>query len=85
MYLTNDSLPSADLLMDIVTYIARKHVDKLSLLFNNHEEHGFNLLKLITKSYCKIRIHNLAKKYTVKIQGDLVRKKLNKLILFSHQ
>lgn len=85
MHLTDGSLPSQNLLMDIIINVSRRLVDRLSRLFTEHEEHHYILLKAAIHCYCKIRLHNLAKKYTEKIQGDLIRKKLSKLILFSHQ
>jgi hypothetical protein len=47
--------------------------------------HIFNLIKCITTCYCTVRMHHLAKQKTVAVTGPLVRKKLTKLVLFSHQ
>ena len=49
------------------------------------ETHITILIKTIVFSYIKIRFHDLLKRYSEKIQGSVVRKVLNKLILFNHQ
>eukprot|EP00794_Sanderia_malayensis_P017132 gene17132-18850_t len=49
------------------------------------DNHTFGLVKTVTKCYCKIRLHHLAKEQTAKQSGTKVRKKLSKLILFKHQ
>ena len=50
-----------------------------------NDNHIFGLIKLIAKSYCKVRFYHLGKEYSKKLTGERVRKKLNKLILFKHQ
>lgn len=86
MFVTNNSLPSQSLLPDITALVTSKLADNMNTIFGcTHSEHNYKLVKEIIYCYCKIRIHNLAKKFTEKIQGDLVRTKLNKLILFCHQ
>jgi len=47
--------------------------------------HVLALIKLICRSYCKIRFHSLARKVTDTMVGAKVRKQLSKLILFKHQ
>jgi hypothetical protein len=47
--------------------------------------HTLILVKTISLCYLKIKLHHLAKKETEKLQGKLVRKSLNKLILFKNQ
>lgn len=47
--------------------------------------HIFSLIKCISSSYCKIRLHHLAKTFTEKLTGPKVRKQLTKLVLFKHQ
>lgn len=49
------------------------------------ENHVSRLVKSLCLSYYKIRVYNLAKSQSYSIKGNLIRKKLNKLILFSHQ
>eukprot|EP00794_Sanderia_malayensis_P004096 gene4096-4651_t len=49
------------------------------------DNHTFGLVKTVTKCYCTIRLHHLAKEQTAKQSGTKVRKKLSKLILFKHQ
>lgn len=86
MFVCNNSLPSQTLIKDIVALATTKLFDQLTHLFSDrHIEHLLILFKNIVFCYCKIRLHNLSKKYTENIQGDLVRRKLTKLILFSHQ
>lgn len=43
------------------------------------------IIKYIISIYAKIRIYSFAKKQTEAIKGELVRKKLSKIILFSGQ
>ena len=49
------------------------------------EYHIFSLIKMIAKSYCKIRFYHLGKLETEKVKGPNIRKKLSKLILFQGQ
>lgn len=84
MFVSDNNLPSKTLLNDIVCNVCRKLCFKMNELFPDHE-HQYELLKAIAECYCKIRLHNLAKRHTEKLQGDLIRKKFSKLILFSHQ
>lgn len=51
----------------------------------NEESHYCILIKGIILAYARIRIFNLAKKYTATIQGPIVRRQLAKLILFHNQ
>ncbi len=49
------------------------------------DNHVYQLVKLIVKSFCKIRLFHLGKEATQKISADKVRKRLSKLVLFKHQ
>lgn len=44
-----------------------------------------NLIKIIISVYARIRLNSFAKLQTEKLRGELIRKKLSKLILFSGQ
>ena len=50
-----------------------------------NDNHIFGLIKLIAKSYCKVRFYHLGKECRQQLTGERVRKKLNKLILLGHQ
>ena len=45
----------------------------------------FQLVKQVAKCYCELRLHDLGKQTTQAESGLLVRKELNKLVLFKHQ
>jgi len=47
--------------------------------------HVFFLVKAIVECYCKIRLHHMAKQFSVNINEPSIRKSLTKLILFKHQ
>lgn len=48
--------------------------------------HRFDLIKLIAKTYIKIIIHNINKRYTDQEQGTNIRRELSKFIyFFNHQ
>ena len=47
--------------------------------------HIFNVIKVITHCYIKVRMHALARTFTENETGIKIRKKLSKLILFKHQ
>ncbi len=49
------------------------------------QNHIFILVKLIVKSYCKIRLHHIAKQKTQQINKPNVRKVMTKMILFKNQ
>ena len=49
------------------------------------DNHVFKLIKSITKCYCEVRFHHLAKLANQQASGPKIRKKLSKLVLFSHQ
>lgn len=85
MKLNDDSLPSNDIINDIVVNVSAKILQNLGRTIYPNHEHAFQLLKTTIFNYSKIRCHNLAKTYTINIQGDAVRKKFSKLILFHHQ
>lgn len=79
MYLTDKKLPSEDLLSDIVAAVSANIVTNMgSTIFVGHDDHNFILLKQTINCYCKIGLHNLAKKYILTSQGNLIRKKKNK-------
>ena len=52
---------------------------------NPENNHIFNLIKCISRSYCTIRMHHLAKQKTAEVAGTKVRKQLTKLVLFKGQ
>lgn len=83
MYLTNNRLASKSLITDIINHVSMKLAEKH--LFSAHWEHEYSLLKSVTQCYSKIRLHNLAKTYTISVQGDNIRQTYSKLILFNHQ
>lgn len=98
LYSTGNKLPKdANFANIFVSAVSQKFYSDIYKLFPNLKDHflldyspvdhnhGFQLIKNITRAYLKIRIHNLAKKYTEIIQGTAVRRELNKLILFNHQ
>lgn len=85
MLVVINNLPSPVLLKTIVCHVSNKLFDRIPILAPDHEEHGLALLKEIIQSYCKIRLHNLAKKFTSSLQGTRIRSVYNKLILFNHQ
>lgn len=85
MFMTNNSLPGEDLVINIITQVSQQLIHKLDSMFPTNCSHNFNLLKSIIYCFCKIRIYNLGKKHTEQIQGDNIRKTYSKLILFSHQ
>lgn len=49
------------------------------------DNHVYTLVKLITASYLKIRLHHLAKERSRSLSKEFIRQKLTKLILFNHQ
>ena len=49
------------------------------------ENHIFLLIKVVAKTYCKIRPYHLGKEKTQTISYDRIRHKFSKLILFNHQ
>ncbi len=49
------------------------------------DNHVYQLVKLIVKSFSKIRLFHLGKEATQKVSADKVRKRLSKLVLFKHQ
>ncbi|XP_018571162.1 uncharacterized protein LOC108910899 [Anoplophora glabripennis] len=85
MNLKDDRLPSTDLVNNIVINVSAKLLPNLGRTVYSNHEHSFHLLKMTIYSYCKIRCHNLAKTFTATVQGDAIRKKFSKLIIFHHQ
>ena len=50
------------------------------------DNHLFLLIKSVSRSYIKIRMHHVAKEANeALLKNDKVRKKMSKLILFKHQ
>ena len=47
--------------------------------------HMFCLIKCIIQYYMEVRLHHLAKQQTAVVKGELLRRKLSKLILFKNQ
>lgn len=96
MALTNNLMPAEKQFMDVfVTNISGTlfgdiklfsqlddHVFDISMYEMNHK---MKLIKCIVKIYSKIRCHSFARLQTESVRGELKRKKLSKLILFSHQ
>lgn len=86
MYITDNKLPSQQLVSNIIATVSQNLASNLHKMFKeDHQEHHFLLLKNIIFCYCKIRLHNLARRFTESQRGELVRKTYAKLILFKHQ
>ena len=49
------------------------------------DNHIYNLIKLVAKSYLKIRFHQLGELKTTEISEPKIQKKLTKLVLFKNQ
>ena len=49
------------------------------------DNHVFKLIKNVTRIYCKVRMHHLAKTYSTKETGEQIREKLTKVIHFKNQ
>lgn len=49
------------------------------------DNHVFQLIKVVSKCYSKIRLYHLGKETSEKIVGEKIRKKLSKLVLFNNQ
>ena len=49
------------------------------------DNHVFQLVKKVTKSYCKVRMYHYGREYTEKMTEEKVRKRLTKLIHFKNQ
>lgn len=94
---TDYKLPQDEGFLPLFTIaVAQQFYTQIEVLFPNlkdpfletppiQQNHGFILVKEIINAYTRIRFFNLAKKYTTVLQGTLVRRELNKLILFNHQ
>ena len=50
-----------------------------------NDNHIFQLVKLVSSCYSKIRLYHLAKEHNRNNTEEKVRKKFNKLVLFKHQ
>lgn len=53
--------------------------------FETESNHFVHLVKCVTTSYIKIRMHHTAKTATAKITGSNIHKQLTKLVLSKHQ
>ena len=49
------------------------------------QNHVYRLIKSVASSYFRIRMFHLGKTESLKIHATVVRKSLNKLVLFQHQ
>ena len=49
------------------------------------DNHVFQLVKSVTKNYCKVRMYHLGREYSDKVTGEKVRRRLTKLIHFKNQ
>ena len=49
------------------------------------DNHLFSLIKCCSACYTKIILYHIGKRYTDVLQGDNIRKRLSRLILFKHQ
>ena len=49
------------------------------------DNHVFQLIKSVSKSYSKIKLYHIGKEYSDRVTGELVRKKFSKLIHFKNQ
>ena len=47
--------------------------------------HIFNLVKLISKTYSRVILFHLGKEFSSQVTGEKIRKKYGKLILFKNQ
>ena len=91
---TGGELPRSSGIPDAIAMSVLQNVDTCKVfqkleshMFDSEIEdnHIFSLIKVIAKSYCKIKLHHLGKEYTQKLTGTRIRKKLSKIVLFSHQ
>ena len=53
--------------------------------FAFEDNYVFNLIRLVSRCFSKVRFHHLAAEETARITGNKIRRKLNKLILFNNQ
>lgn len=75
--------------------LTRQITEQKTYFLEDDEDHVFEhellenpqvqLIKNIISIYAKIRLYSLAKQQTEEMKGELIRKKLTKLILFSGQ
>ena len=49
------------------------------------DNHVFNLIKLVSRCYSKVRFHHLASTKSLELKGNNIRRRLSKLILFKNQ
>ncbi len=80
--MSNNVIPK-NILADVVLCVSRSMREKK--VFEEYDHHYNDLLKKIINCYCKIRLHNIAKKYSLDLHDDFVRPNFNKLVLFKHQ
>ena len=49
------------------------------------DNHVYQLVKSVTKNYCKVRMYHLGREYSDKVTGEKVRTKLTRLVIFKNQ
>ena len=91
---TDGKLPRQAGLADAIPTAVLKSI-RLSSVFTELDEHMmqcafednhvFNLIRLVSRCFSKVRFHHLAAEETARITGNKIRRKLNKLILFNNQ
>lgn len=82
LVINNDKIPTVPRLSSVIEYCVLKEVGKkvFKTLISHMMEcepdsnHIFTLVKLIVNSYCKIRMHQLAKEVNAKLTGHYIRK-----------
>ncbi|KAK7476709.1 hypothetical protein BaRGS_00032046 [Batillaria attramentaria] len=93
LFQTKQKLPQTPRLADIFAHsvlqqTATKAFISLSdYMFDTEPDnnHVFQLIKAVTRAYCKICMHHLVKQYNTQITGRYIRKTMSKMILFKHQ
>ena len=95
MKVTDGKLPHCKGIVDAiaVSVLGGINHSKVFQELHNHmfdtpvnDNHIISLIKNISKCYYKVRLYHLGKEATAKFDGEKMRKKLNKLVLyFNHQ
>ena len=57
------------------------HMKETAVLDN----HVFQLIKDVSRHYCRVRMYHLGKEYSAKATGVKVRSKLSRLVVFKNQ
>lgn len=93
--LNNDKMPKEHNFFNVFVAETTAKIVEGKYRFLNMNDHIFDhsvmdnpeikLIKNIISIYAKIRLFSFAKKQTEQIKGELIRKKLSKIILFSGQ